>query len=121
MRIVIATLSILFAVCVVIVSLVNTDPVTVRLWPDSPEYTYPDTKMSWVIFFSAVSGIVFTGIIAIIEGSKIRLSNARLRGQVRRLQQEVETLKRPSLEFDSAPTPAQVPAHEPVEIDEETG
>lgn len=109
MRIVIATLSILFAASIVTVSLINHDPVTVRLWPNMPEYTFPDTQISWVIFFSAFAGFVFTGIIAVLEGSKTRLSNARLRAQVRRLQNEVDTLKRPSLDLGgrvlSAPEP----------------
>lgn len=117
MRIIIVTLSILFAFCVLAVSLFNYVPVTVQLWPATPEYTY-NTFVSWVIFFSAVAGIVFTGIIAILEGSKIRLSNARLRAQIRKLQQEIDTLRRPSLELDVRPASSQVFVPETVEIDE---
>jgi hypothetical protein len=119
MRIVIATLSILFAACVVTVSVVNPDRVTVRLWPDAPQYVYPDTPVSWVIFFSAFAGFVFTGIIAVLEGSKTRLSNARLRAQIRRLQQEIETLRRPSLDLTLSPPRDLGPAPPEAGVDEE--
>src|SRR5213594_843495 len=94
MRIVIATLSVVFAACVIGVTILNyAERVTVRFWPNSPEYVYPDTPVSWVIFFSALAGFIFAGLIAILEGSKTRLSNARLRTQVRKLQQEVTVLR----------------------------
>ena len=119
MRIVIATLSILFAVSVVFIAAMNTTRVEVILWPHQPEYTFPDTPVSWVIFFSALAGFVFTGIVAILEGSKIRLSNARLKAQVRKLQQEAEILRRPSLDFSRAPQPPpELAALEPAEEDE---
>lgn len=95
MRIVIATLSIVFAALVIVVSIINYPVrVTVSLWPDLPQYTFTDVSVSWVIFASAFAGSLFMGIIAILEGSKIRLSNARLRAQIRRLQQESAALKR---------------------------
>lgn len=98
MRILIATLSIVFAACVIVVAFINSaERVTVKLWPESADYIYPGTSVSWVIFFSAFAGIVFMGIIAILEGSKTRLSNARLRAQIRRLQQELATLKRQTM------------------------
>ena len=101
MRIIIATLSIIFALGVLAVSFVNyTESVSFHLLPDMPDYTYPNTPVSWVIFLSAVAGFVFTGIIAMLEGSKTRLSNAQLRAQVQRLQQEVTALKRPSTELN---------------------
>ena len=105
MRIVIATLSILFAASVVTIALMNPERVTVVLWPDMPEYAYANTPISWVIFFSALAGFVFTGIIAVLEGSKTRLSNARLRSQLKRLQQEVEMLRRPSFDFEKMTSP----------------
>ena len=92
--------------------------VTVRLWPDVPEYTW-DTAVSWVIFFSAFASAVFIGIIAVLEGSKTRLSNARLRAQVRRLQQEIETLRRPSLDVTLSPPHELDPASPEAGIDEE--
>ena len=101
MRIVIATLSILFAVAVVGVALMNPEPITLVLWPGDPQYSYPDTPVSAVIFLSAFAGFVFTGIIAILEGGKTRLANRRLRAQSRRLQQELEALRRPSLDLGS--------------------
>lgn len=111
MRILIATLSVLFAACVILVSWMNRDPVTVILWPDSPEYTYPNTQVSWVIFWSAFAGAVFMGIVALLEGSKIRFSNARLKAQVRKLQQEIEILRRPSLDLLLAESRTSDPGH----------
>jgi hypothetical protein len=120
MRILIATLSMLFVACVVIVGIVNySELVTVRLWPDSPEYTYPSTPVSWVIFFSALAGFVFAGIVAMLEGGKTRLSNARLRAQVRRMQTEIDDLKRrqgavPDIGTDTLDfEPAEVEEEEP--------
>src|SRR6058998_638491 len=120
MRIVIATLTILFAACIFVVAIMNPEPVTVRLWPDTPQYTYPNTAVGWVIFFSAFAGFVFTGIIAVLEGSKTRLSNARLRAQVRRLQQEIETLLRPPIDLAVGPRPPLEPVSQGAEFDEET-
>ena len=105
MRIVIATLSILFAGSILVICSLNTMPVKVVLWPDMPEYIYENTPVSWVIFFSALAGFIFTGIIAVLEGSKTRLSNARLRSQLKRLQQEVEMLRRPSFDFAKMTSP----------------
>ena len=105
MRIVIAALSILFSVFIIALALINTEKITVQLWPHTPEYTYPETPVSAVIFLSAFAGFLFTGIVAVLEGSKTRLSNARLRAHVRRLQQEIETLRRPSMDFLSASGP----------------
>jgi hypothetical protein len=98
MRIVITLLSILFGTLVIVVAIINySQTVDVMLWPDTPEYAYPGTSVSWVIFASAFAGFCFAGIVAIMEGGRTRLSNARLRAQVRRLQQELNALKRPSL------------------------
>ena len=43
MRIVIATLSILFSVCILALALFNPEKITVQLWPHTPEYTFPET------------------------------------------------------------------------------
>ena len=118
MRILIATLLTLFAACVVTVMLINPEHVTVRLWPDVPQYTW-DTAVSWVIFFSAFASAVFIGIVAVLEGSKTRLSNARLRAQVRRLQQEIETLRRPSLDVTLSSPHEPGPASPEAGVDEE--
>ena len=119
MRIVIATLSVVFAACVIGVTILNyAERVTVRFWPNSPGYVYPETPVSWVIFYSVLAGFVFAGIIAILEGSKTRLSNARLRTQVRKLQQELTALRQHGVgEIDREPIlPEPPPADEPIEM-----
>ena len=119
MRILIATLVALFLACFVIVGILNySELVTVRLWADSPEYTYPSTPVSWVIFFSALVGFIFAGVVAMLEGGRTRVSNARLRAQVRRLQAEIEEVKRrqsavPDIDtdmFDPEPVEEEEPA-----------
>jgi hypothetical protein len=105
MRIVIAMLSILFCASVAMVVLMNPEPVNVVLWPSDPEYFFPGTPVSWVIFFSAAAGAVFTGIIAVLEGAKTRLACSRMKSQIKKLQQEIEVLRRPSLDFSRSPLP----------------
>jgi hypothetical protein len=98
MRILIAALTIVFAISIFLVAFINyKERVTFTLWPESPEYVYADTSVFWVVFLSAGAGCAFMGIIAVLEGSKTRLSNARLRVQVRKLQQEIVDLKRSAL------------------------
>ena len=104
-----------------IVAFLNSARVTVQLWPDAPGYTFPDTPVAAVIFLSAAAGAIFACIIAVLEGSRIRLSNARLRGQIRRLQQEIETMRRPSIDPASETPPAPFPAAPEPSLDEEVG
>jgi len=120
MRIVYATLTGLFFACILIVAFLNPARVTVMLWPDAPGYTYPDTPVSAVIFFSAAAGAIFACIIAVLEGFRIRLSNSRLRAQIKRLHQEIETMRRPSMDPAGAPPPPFPAAPEPT-LDEEVG
>src|SRR5213594_3691285 len=120
MRIVIATLSILFFFCVIVVSFINySQKVTVQLWPASPDYTYT-TAVSWVMVWSAAAGFVFTGIVAILEGSKTRLANARLRQQVRQLKQELAAAKRGAEDVPARPLEIPEPRFEETDA-EETG
>src|SRR5262245_33979371 len=120
MRIVYATLTIFFFACILVVAFLNKEHVTVILWPDAPGYTFPQTPVAAVIFLSAAAGAIFACIIAVLEGSRIRLSNARLRAQIRKLQQEIETMRRPSLDPTSQP-PSPFPAAPEPSLDEEVG
>ena len=106
MRIVIATLSILFTACILLVIVFNQEKVTLQLWPHTPDYTFPETPVGAVIFVSAFLGFTFSGIIFVLEGSKARLSNARLRAHIKRLQAEIDTLRRPSMDFPGTSSPA---------------
>jgi uncharacterized integral membrane protein len=121
MRIVYALLTAVFFACIVIVALLNPEHVTVKLWEDAPGYTFPETPVAAVIFISAAAGAIFACIIAVLEGSRIRLANARLRAQIRKLQQQIETMRRPSLDPASEAPPAPFPAAPEASIDEEVG
>src|SRR5574341_839117 len=46
-----------------------------------------------IILGAFLIGVVFTSIIGIIEGMKLRLSNTRLRRKVKKLQSEVDALR----------------------------
>jgi hypothetical protein len=118
MRIVISALAIIFAGCVLFVAVLNPEKVLVRLWPNTPDYTFPDTPVAAVIFFSAFAGFVFTGSIFVLEGSRMRIANVRLRSHVRRLQEEVDTLRRPSLDFSAEPEPEPVSVNLELDPDE---
>ena len=120
MRIVYATLTAIFFGCIIIVAYLNSARVTVLLWPDAPGYTYPDTPVSAVIFLSAAAGAIFACIIAVLEGFRIRLANARLRAQIKRLHQEIEAMRRPALDPAGTP-PAPFPAAPEPSLDEEVG
>ena len=46
-----------------------------------------------IILGAFLSGVVFTSIIGIIEGMKLRVSNTKLKRKVRKLQMEVDALR----------------------------
>jgi len=46
-----------------------------------------------IILGAFLAGVVFTSVIGIIEGMKMRLSNTRLRRKVKKLQTEVDALR----------------------------
>jgi uncharacterized integral membrane protein len=121
MRIVYATLTALFFSCILIVAYLNSARVTVTLWPDAPAYTYADIPISAVIFLSAAAGAIFACIIAVLEGFRIRLANSRLRAQIRKLHQEIESMRRPAIDPVSGSPPAPFPAAPEPSLDEEVG
>ena len=62
-----------------------------------------------IILGAFLMGVVFTSIIGIIEGMKLRVSNARLKHKVKKLQSEVDALRNLPLtgpvEEDRSPAP----------------
>lgn len=62
-----------------------------------------------IILGAFLAGVVFTSIIGIIEGMKMRVSNARLKRKARKLQSEVDALRNLPLtgpvDDDRSPTP----------------
>ena len=92
MRILIALLTILFVLLLVTLTLLNLhEHADLSLWfgPDEP----PDIPLSWILWGCTLSGVVFMGLIAVLEGLHLRLANGRLRRQVNNLQEELDDLR----------------------------
>jgi uncharacterized integral membrane protein len=62
---------------------------TVTLW----QTTYHDVPLWSVAFLSALAGIVTVGIIAVVDGAVMRLSNRRMSRELRRLETELNFLR----------------------------
>ena len=54
---------------------------------------HPDVHIFFVVLLSVLVGVVFTTIIAIAEGTKIRLDNRRLRRDVHKLESEINYVR----------------------------
>ncbi len=54
---------------------------------------YKDTPLSLVAFFALTVGVAFTALVALIEGTTIRLDNRRLRREIQRLETENHYLR----------------------------
>ena len=108
MRILILILTVLFATALIAVMLMNSGEIAnVKLWND-PSYEYRDVPLGIVLFFAVFAGFVFTGVVAVIEGMRTRLDNARLQRRVRRIQQELDSIRTPAfpLQPDEGSEPA---------------
>ena len=77
-----------------------------------------ETSLGKVIFVSVVAGVLFTGLVAVIEGLALRLERRGLRRRLRRLEEELHDLRNLALrerEDGDRPAPAgprAVPASE---------
>jgi uncharacterized membrane protein YbhN (UPF0104 family) len=110
MRILIALLTILFVLMLVALTLLNLhERAAFSFWfgPDEP----PDVPLSWILWGGTLSGVAFTGLIAVLEGLHLRLANGRLRRQVNHLQEELDDLR--SLPLREAGPPPQAAAPPP--------
>lgn len=56
-------------------------------------YTTDALPIFIIILAAFLGGVIFTSVIGIIEGMKIRVSNARLKRKVKKLQAEVDALR----------------------------
>lgn len=59
--------------------------VTLTFW----ETPLDEVRLVYVVILAAVVGVVYTGVIAVVEGAAIRLENTRLRKEVERLETEL--------------------------------
>lgn len=78
-----------FFIVLFIIGVYNSADVTVNLvlWQVGP------APMGLVIATAAIFGVAFTCAVGVIDGIKMRIANRLLRRQVRRLEEEVDTLR----------------------------
>jgi len=93
MRILIAVLTIAFVLLLISVALLNhQEMVRLNLGEASGEIP-PERPLPWVLVGATLAGVLFMGLVSVLEGLHLRLSNGRLRRQVQRLQDELEDLR----------------------------
>jgi uncharacterized integral membrane protein len=93
MRILIAVLTIAFVLLLISVALLNhQEVVRLNLGEASGEIP-PERPLPWVLLGATLAGVLFMGLVSVLEGLHLRLSNGRLRRQVQRLQEELEDLR----------------------------
>ena len=92
-------------------ALTNPQTVSVTLWAT----TYTDVALGLVALVALASGIVFTMIIALVEGTAIRLGNRRLRREIHRLETELHFVRTHPTERDESPSAAADPPVTPAE------
>ena len=63
----------------------NMETVPVTIWFGT---TFPEVPLGVVVVIAVAAGAVFSGLIAVFEGARIRLDNRRLRKKVQRLEAE---------------------------------
>ena len=66
-----------------------------------------------IILGSFLLGVIFTSVIGIIEGMKMRVANARLKRRIKKLQAEVDTMR--NLPLSGSPDEVRLPQ----ELDDE--
>jgi uncharacterized integral membrane protein len=97
MRILIAVLTIAFVLLLVAVALLNhEESVRLNLGEGSGQIA-PERPLPWVLVGATMAGVLFMGLVSVLEGLHLRLTNGRLRRQLRRLQEELEDLRGLSL------------------------
>ena len=90
MRLLIVVIFLLFFFAMTGFVLTNLDTkVAVTVWSTD----YPEVPMYRLVVFSAFAGMIVVGIIAVAEGTNIRLANRRLRREIHQLETEINYLR----------------------------
>jgi uncharacterized integral membrane protein len=89
LNLVIALLCILFFGAVLLLVVLNPGAVDVNLFFRA----YPRVPVAVVIVFSLLTGILFTSLISIMDGVRIRIQNRQLRKRLARIEDEMEALR----------------------------
>jgi len=96
---VIALLCILFFGAVLLLVVLNHGATDINLL----FRTYEQVPVAVVMVVSLLAGIVFTSLIGIMDGVRIRVQNRRLRKRVVRLEDEIEGMRHPREEPGAPP------------------
>jgi uncharacterized integral membrane protein len=113
MRILIAVLTIAFVLLLISAALLNhQEMVRLNLGEGSGQLA-PERHLSWVLVGATLAGALFMGLVAVLEGLHMRLTNGRLRRQVQRLTDELEDLRSLPLREAADGVAAGLPAHAP--------
>ena len=89
MRLALPLLLIVFVILLFMFALTNDSRVDVSLGST----TYRSVHLTIVVLVSLVVGVVFTGVLALIEGASSRLDNRRLRRRLEKLETEMNFLR----------------------------
>lgn len=93
MRLLVVILTLILFILIIAFTIFNlNEKVNVQLFLSEP-YLYHDVPLFLVVIFSVLFGAFYTGIIALLEGMNQRLSNARLRKTIKKLEGELDGLK----------------------------
>jgi uncharacterized membrane protein YciS (DUF1049 family) len=94
MRAVVIVLTLAFFTLLIWVAVANqNETVTVSLGFEKAR----ETTLATVIFSAAGAGVVFIGVLALIEGLSLRVENLRLRRRLRQLEDELTDLRNVAL------------------------
>jgi len=55
--------------------------------------TFPDIPLIFIIFASLLVGVIIAGIIGLAENMKLRMTQRQLKGEIKRLEEEVNSLR----------------------------
>ncbi len=102
MRTVIMLLLAAFVILSLLVSLAHADQ---RVAIDLGFGLVGETSLGKVIFVSVVTGVLFAGLISVIEGLALRLERRGLRRRLQKLEQELHDLRSIALRQGDTPAP----------------
>ena len=99
----------LFFGTMLLVVTMNGGPVDVNLY----FRTYSQVPLSLVMVVSMLAGILFTALLGVLDGIRIRVQNRRLRRQVTRLERQIQVHSGGDRSEELLPDPAGPPTDYP--------
>ena len=96
MRLLFGVMLVLLLIVLIGFTIMNPQTVSITLWTT----TYTDVALGVVVIVALLVGAVLTSIVAIFEGTAIRLANRRLRREIHRLETELHFVRTQPTERD---------------------